>query len=345
MISAIVGAGVFALPVLAKEVGLLSVFIIFGGFVYMLGLGYLIVEMTPGTVEEEVETNLGPLVKRILTTVEFAIIFLALVSYAIGLKIHLGVPHLIVLSILIIPLIMELHFPAVFTGFISFFILLFVSLLSLMTIPQMELPVEIFLSESVTAPPAAVPLPITGFEAILPLFLVAVFAFFGHNMIPRVRNILRSKESTKKAVYMSLAIVFLLYLPFAVAVSGVGVEGLATYFLARFFSEPMSSIIDLFSVVVFYTSFILIGLHMVGMFKDKQRGTALTLLGTFALYFVTFFINAPFHLVIASAGFGVTIYAFLTSLAALKAKKMEYLPHAMIVLTSVVWLILLFQAL
>jgi hypothetical protein len=346
LISAIVGAGVFALPVLSREVGLLSVFIIFGAFIYMLGLGYLIIEMAPGTVEEEVETRLGPLARRILTVAELAVIFLALVAYAMGLKIHLGVPHLLVLSILIIPLVMELHFPAVFTSFLSFFILFFVSVLSIMTIPQMELPVQIFLRTTATSPPAAAAAaPVAGIASMIPLFLVAAFAFFGHNMIPRVRSILRSKESTKKAFYMALAIVFLLYLPFAVAVSGTGVDGLASAYLAGFFSEPLSSIIDLFSVVVFYTSFILIGLHLVNMFEDKQRGMTLTLLGVFVLYFVAVFISAPFHLVVASAGVGVTIYAFLTSLAALKAKKMQYLPHAMITLTAVVWLFLFLQVL
>ena len=263
LISAIVGAGVFALPLLAKEVGILSIFIIFAAFIYMLGLGYLIVEMTPGTVEEEVETNLGPVARNVLKVSELAVIFLALVSYAMGLRIHLGAPHVLILSILIIPLVMELHFPAIFTRSLAFFILFFVSLMSLIAIPQMEVPVELFMTTTMTSPPTTtVPAPLLGFESMIPLFMVGVFAFFGHNMIPRVRNILRSKESTKKAFYMAIAIVFLLYLPFAVSVSGLGVDGLATSYLSALFSEPLSSIIDLFAVIVFYTSFILIGLHV-----------------------------------------------------------------------------------
>jgi amino acid permease len=346
LISAIVGAGVFALPLLANEVGILSVFVIFGAFIYMLGLGYLIVEMTPGTVEEEVETNLGPLARKLLTISELAVIFLALVAYAMGLRIHLGAPHVLILSILIIPLVMELHFPEVFTRSLALFILFFISMMSLIAIPQMEVPIEVFMTVTSTAPPSAtVPAPLMGFQSIIPLFLAGAFAFFGHNMIPRVRNILRSKESTKKAFYMAIAIVFLLYLPFAVSVSGLGVDGLATQYLSAIFSEPLSSIIDLFAVIVFYTSFILVGLHLVGMFEEKQRGLTLTILGTFALYFVAFFISAPFHLVVASAGFAVTIYAFITALAALKAQKMQYLPHAMIVMTSVAWLLLFLQAL
>ncbi|GEM_PF-2796901 len=346
LISAIVGAGVFALPVLAKEVGLLSVFVIFAGFVYMLGLGYLIIDMTPGTVEEEVETYLGPHAKKALVVSELTVVFLALVSYALGLKIHLGVSHLLVMSILLVPLVMDLHFPAEFTSFLSFFTLFFVSLLTLITIPRMELPVQIFLRTTATTPPAStVSSPLVGFDSMVPLFLVSALAFFGHNMIPRVRNILRSKESTKKAFYMTMSIILLLYLPFAVAVSGTGVDGLATRYLAGVFSEPLSSIIDLFSVVIFYTSFILIGLHLVGKFADRKRGVTATLLGVFFLYFIAFFINAPFHLVVASAGFGVTVFAFIVSLAALRARKLGYLPHAMITFTSVTWFLLILQAL
>jgi tyrosine-specific transport protein len=341
LISAIVGAGVFALPVLARDVGLLSVFVIAAAFAYMLGLGYLVVELTPGTVEEEVERTLGTPARKALVAVETAVVLMALVAYVTGLNTHLGASELIVFSLVAIPLVMELHFPANFTQFLAFFILLFISILSLTTIPRMELPVQIFLRSTALSEPAAA----VGIDlfAVVPLFLAAAFAFYGHNMVPRIRNILRNKDTTRRAFYMALAIVFLLYLPFAVSVSGVGVEGLATSYLKSFFQEPMSSIVDLFSVVIFYTSFIIFGLHAVGEFADRRQGTALVLIGTFLLYFIASFLAAPFEMLVAAAGLGVTIYAFFAALAGVMSKKLYPVPQAILGTTLLVWLALILQ--
>ena len=188
IISAVVGAGVFALPVISNQLGLMASVFILVAFVYMLGLGYVIIEMTPGTVEEEVEMQFGKKMRLFLKSIEYGIMFLALVSYIIGLKAHLPVHDFLIFSILALPLILELHFPAVFTQFLAFFILAFLSALTLGTVPSMEIPSTLF-SQS-------------GFKvsSMISLFFASLFAFFGHNMIPRIRTILRNKKRTKKGL-------------------------------------------------------------------------------------------------------------------------------------------------
>lgn len=343
LISSLVGAGVFALPLLSRQLGLLSIIVLAGAFAYMLGLGYIVVELTPGTVEEEVELHLGQSARQVLVAAELAVVMLALTAYALGLRAHLGASSVVVFAILAIPLVMDLHFPANFTQFIAFFTLFFVSVLSLLVIPRMELPIGIALRQTATSPPVA-GTPAADLSAAAPLFLAAAFAFYGHNMIPHIRNILRDKAITRRAFYMALAIVFLLYLPFAVSVSGIGVDGLATTFIASYFSEPLSSIIDLFSVVIFYTSFIIFGLHLVGEFGDRQRGLTAVVGGTLLLYLIAGSLSAPFHLVVAAAGLAVTIYAFITAMAGMVAGKLRPVPQVLAGSTVLAWLFLLLQA-
>ncbi len=331
IISSVVGAGVFALPVIAGQLGLMSAVFILVAFVYMLGLGYVIIEMTPGTVEEEVEIQFGKKMKLILRVIEYGIMFLALVSYIIGLKAHLPVHDFLIFSILALPLILELHFPAVFTQFLAFFILVFLSALTLGTVPSMEIPSTLFSTSGVKT------------SSMISLFLASIFAFFGHNMIPRIRTILRNKNKTKKAFYTALSIVFLLYLPFTIAVSGTGVSGIATEHLASFFSNPFSSIIDLLAVVVFYTSFVIFGLHLMGDFGFNLRGLLIVVLGTLFLYVLTNLFRIPFHIVIASAGFGVSMYAAIVSLTAIKAKKLVKFAYYLLGMTLFIWLFLLAQ--
>ncbi|MBR9680993.1 MAG: hypothetical protein GOU98_04190 [Candidatus Altiarchaeota archaeon] len=345
LISALVGAGVFGLPVLAKGVGLMSIFVIFFAFLYMLGLGYLIIEMFPGTVEEEVERYVGPWGVIVLILIEISIIFLALTSYAFAIKAHLGISDLAILTLLAIPLILELHLPANFTMFASFFTLAFVSLLSLLTIPRMELPLNIFAVTGSTMTDfanASTP-PLMNLGSVVPLFLVALFAFYGHNMIPRIRNIMRSQSTTKKAFYMAISIVFLLYLPFAIAVSGTGVNGLATTYLSGIFGGPLASTIDLFSLLIFYMSFMVYGVHLVNDFGEKHKSVGIVVFGTAILYFLAQSLQVPFHMLIASAGLGVTIYGFLISLAGHNARKLKPIPTILLATTILTWIFLIIQ--
>ena len=234
------------MPTLAKYVGLLSIGFISVAFFFMLGLGYVIVEMSPSTIEEAVERHFGEGARKVLRVVEFAIMFLALTAYAIGLKTHLGMNDFLIFALFALPLVLELHFPAGFTQFVAFFTLVFVSLLTLGTIPSMEIPASLIPTQGITL------------FSTLAIFFASIFAFFGHNMIPRIRFILRNKRRTKKVFYTALSIVFLLYLPFAISVSGTGVSGLATKHIAQIFSDPFSSLVDLLAVVLFYTSFVIV---------------------------------------------------------------------------------------
>ena len=138
-------------------------------------------------------------------------------------------------------------------------------------------------------------------------------------------------------------IVFLLYLPFAISVSGVGVSELSTKYLAGIFSNPLASLIDLFAVIIFYTSFIIFGLHLVSDFTNRQKGLGLVVGGTFILYFFASLLGAPFHVLIAAAGLGVTIYAFLVALSAFLSEKLFPVPQLIMGLTGLMWLILLIQ--
>lgn len=346
LISSLVGAGVFAMPIFARQVGLLSVFVITASFLYMLGLGYLIIEMFPGTVEEEVDRYVGPWAGSAMLLVEISIIFLALTSYAMALKTHLGISDLSILIILLIPLILELHLPSNFTLFTSFFTLAFVSILSLLAIPRMELPVSIFLASGsiVTQTAKEVVAPsLINLSAVLPLFLVGLFAFYGHNMIPRIRNVVRNQKTTKKVFYMAISIVFLLYLPFVISVSGLGVDKLATKYLSEYFTVPLSSTIDLFSLVIFYTAFMIYGTHLATDFGGRKKSTGLIIGGVAILYFLASLLQVSSMMVIAAAGFGVTLYAFLVSLAGHNAKKLFPVPTLVLAGTVLTWLFLLFQ--
>ena len=335
LISATVGAGVFALPILAKTVGLSSVFIILAAFAYMLGLGYLIIGMFPGSVEDEVERHLGQRARAAIILVEYAIVFLAMTAYLVGLKDHLGVSDMLVFVVVSIPLIMQLHFPASFTNLLAFFILAFVSALTLISIPGMELP-DRFIDVATLITP-------TGMQAAIFLFLTASFALYGHNMIPRVRNILRSKRTTERVFYTALSIVFLLYLPFSVAVSGLGADDMATSFLVRVLAEPWSSLTNLLAVIIFYTSFMLFGLKVLDDIGHTGESIALVILGTAVLYYMTRLAELPFHLVVSAAGLGVSIYAFIVSMSAVRAKKHVPVAYSNLAFTVLLWISLILQ--
>lgn len=335
LISATVGAGVFALPILAKTVGLSSVFIILAAFAYMLGLGYLIIGMFPGSVEDEVERHLGERARAAIILVEYAIVFLALTAYLVGLKSHLGVSNILMFIVVAIPLIMQLHFPASFTNILAFFILAFVSSLTLIAIPGMELPAKFIDVATLITP--------TGMQAAVFLFLASSFAFYGHNMIPRVRNIIRNKKTTERVFYTAISIVFLLYLPFSVAVSGLGADDMATSFLVRVLSEPWSALTNLLAVIIFYTSFVLFGLKVLDDIGNTGESITLVIVGTAVLYYMTQLASIPFHLIVSAAGLGVSIYAFLVSLSAVRAKKHIPVAYSNLVFTTLLWISLILQ--
>ncbi len=328
LISAIVGAGVFALPSLAREAGMLSLLIVPAAFLYMLGVGHLIIEMFPGTVEEEVERELGEWGKHALVFVERAVILLALVAYALALRLHLGLSSLMVLALLAIPLLLELHPTSQITTTLAFFTLGFVSFLSLLALPRMELPYSV--ADAVSA---------IDWKAGIPLFLAAIFAFYGHNMIPRVRNILRSEQKTRRAVYLALSVVFMLYLAFAVSVSGLKVTGLATTFLSGYAGGNMGVLIDLSAAIIFYASFIVMGLHL--SLNMGKGGSAFVFAGTAALYGLAVAAGAGFADIVAAAGLGVSIYGGLIGLAASRKRIRE--GYAVLSASAAVWVILLFQ--
>lgn len=335
IISAVVGAGVFALPILAKDVGLSSVFLILVAFLYMLGLGYLVIGMFPGTVEDEVERYLGVRARSAFIILEYAIIFLALTAYLVGLKTHLGVSDILVFAVVAVPLMMQLHFPAAFMNLLAFFILTFISFMTLAAIPGMEIPEKFIDIATLTSP--------SGFQSAVFLFLAASFAFFGHNMIPRIRNILRNKKTTEKVFYTALSIVFLLYLPFSVAISGMGVDDMATAFLSRVLVEPWASITSLLAVIVFYTSFVFLGLKVLDDIGHTGESIVLVLLGSAVLYYMVQLAAIPFHLIVSAAGLGVTTYSAVLSLAAVRAKKLLPVAYSTLALTAIVWVSLILQ--
>jgi hypothetical protein len=235
------------------------------------------------------------------------------------------VNEFVVFAFLLIPLVMELHFPASFTKFLAFFTLGFISILTLGTITAMEIPTSI--------------VPESGLflKDLLLLFLGSCFAFFGHNIIPRVRMILRDKAQTKKVFYTAISIVFLLYLPFAVSVAGTGITGIATKHLAELFSGPLGALIEISAVIIFYTSFVIFGLHTLGEFGFNLKGLALMLSMVVAAYYITMMFGMNFQSVICFAGFLVTLYTGIASVTAIKSGTEVKFAYYLLVLTVLMW--------
>ena len=103
----------------------------------------------------------------------------------------------------------------------------------------------------------------------------------------------------------------------------LGASDLSTTMLAGVYSGNMSNFISLFAIMIFYTSFILYGLHLQDLVGRTRRASAFTILAVLALYGLVWWFDIPFAIIVASAGFCVSAYAFLVGLTAIKALRPE----------------------
>jgi len=309
LISATIGAGVFALPAFARPLGIYSLVFILLAFLYSIFLSYTILNFAPGTVEDDVEKILGRPAREILECVDKIIILLALSAYAIAMNSHLKMNPLILLIFLFIPLFLNLHFPAAFSFVLAISILIFLSATSIYNLHI----ISSYPSPSLNAKIAAL------------LLFSSYFAFFNHNMIPRIRNILRRIPSVKNAVDLSAFLAFLAYAPFTLTTLALGEADLSTKVLVEAYSPIPASLVAIFSILLFYTSFILLGLHL----QEKARemvGSAASLAviaATAFLYMLAYLLKIPFSVQIATAGFCVSIYGLIVGIAGMKAKKRQ----------------------
>jgi len=304
-ISAVIGAGVFALPVLANQVSpfyvLISITIalLFGVF-----LGYTILNLAPAEIEEEVERVLGKKARIVFHLFNLSIILLALTAYCLALQEHLKTSLVILLFLLFIPLFFNVTFPAAFSVSLAVFILLFLGIISLSNLSFLE---TVKLSTS---------------NIFLPPFIAAAyFAFFGHNIIPRIRNIVRNLREVKEIVLEGLLLAFLVYLPFTLSTAYLGKGEIATILLSKIYKEPASSIIALIAVLIFYTSFILFGLHLQDMLPPNKFNPLLIVGITSMLYWIVKRFSIGFPILIASAGFVVCLWSLIVSIVAFKVRK------------------------
>ncbi len=301
----IIGAGVFALPVLASEVSPFYVLISLSlGFLFSVFLGYTVLSFAPADIEEEVERVLGYWGRLAIHLTNISILLLSLTAYMMALEYHLNTSMFMLLLLLLVPLLFHITFPAAFSMTLSAFLVAFLAVISISNLHFVE-------HVSVVTRPIFLP----------PLIAASYFAFFGHNVMGRLRNIVRNISKVKEIVMLSAIIVFLLYLPFVLSTAYVGFGKIATLTLASLYGEPYSSLISLSASVIFYTSFILLGIHLKEMFPRQKYSSLFIVAIIAALYYVVRVADIPFAILISTAGFAVSIWAIIVSVAALKSKR------------------------
>ena len=84
--------------------------------------------------------------------------------------------------------------------------------------------------------------------------------------------------------------------------------------------------IAILASLVFYTSFILIGLHLQDRIGRSPRSSISIATSVIGLYALTEIFRIPFSVIIASAGFAVSIYATLVGITSLKLLKKKGTP-------------------
>ena len=115
MLTSIIGAGVFALPVFARELGLMSILYLLVAYLFSMALGYVILMFTPGTVDDEVGRVFGKKFAGLPFLLDTVISLLALTAYIIGVQSHLQADIFVLLFFMFVPLMFHLHFPASFS--------------------------------------------------------------------------------------------------------------------------------------------------------------------------------------------------------------------------------------
>jgi len=331
-ISAVIGAGIFALPVLASQVSPLYVFAVLSvSLLFSLFLGYSLLDLAPADVEDEVERVLGSKARLLFHLINLSILLLSLTAYTVALQYHLKTNIVFLLILLFIPLFFNITFPAAFSLSLALFILFFLGAVSLANLSLVEHTAlstsNIFLS---------------------PLLAASYFAFFGHNMIPRIRHIVRNIERVKEIIMEGLLITFLIYTSFTLSTAYLGTGETATLVLTQVYKEPLSSFIALAAVVIFYTSFILLGIHLQEMLPGQKYSSLIVVLLVSSLYGLVKFLSLPFAILIASAGFAVSLYGLIVGVTALKARKRrdffsQISPLITIFLSLLPWLLLIFR--
>ena len=329
MVTSIVGAGVFGLPEFAKNLGWMSAFYLLLAYLFSILLARVVLSFTPGTLDEEFERAFGKKYGKLTELLDMVISLLALTAYIVGVQSHLQANIFILLFFMFIPLMFHLHFPASFSIGLTAVIVAFMTSLSFVNLKF------------------AGGFPATGFSPAFGgmLLAAAYFAFFGHNMIPRVRTIIQHTKEAWKAIIISFTAVFVLYALFTLTTIPIGGSGLSTVVLSRFYEGSTPSTIALFAALIFYTSFILIGLHLQEKVGHTPRASLLTVVAALALYALTEIFSIPFSSIIASAGFAVSLYAVLAGVTALKIRKKQKKGErssiiALLVLSGLPWLLL-----
>ena len=305
LLAAIIGAGVFALPGFARQLGWYSIIFIFLALMFSLGLGYLILAFTPGSVEDEVERVWGKKVAYFFKLINISITLLALVAYVTGAQAHLDTNIIVLLFFMFIPLFLNLNFPQTFSFVLALFTMFFLMLISASN-----------LNHITSFPVASMN---WGYAGLL--MGAAYFAFFGHTLIPRVRVMVKKVNKVWELLLITLSIAFVLYLVFTLTTLPLGVSDLATTMLETFHSGNLSTFVSLSAILIFYTSFILYGLHLQDLTGRSPLTSGLMVISVVIIYLLTQWMGMPFRVIIAAAGFCISAYAFVVALTALRVMR------------------------
>ena len=265
-IGVIVGAGVLGLPKAVVSAGWLgsAILMLVGAAALYLG-ALMLAEMSIKIKQKkhiaEIIQHYFPFGGNVLGFVFlFTVMYAALTAYIIGsgdqinsmLSLDKRMGSLLFFVLAAIPVLMGLQITAdvaVVIGIVMLLALLAIVVVSLTAFNLNNLPVF-------STDPAA----LTG------LFSVALFALFGHNVIPEITWLCEGKKDRiRKVIGIGLLVPLISYLLFGIVVAGVlgqNVTDVGTVGLANVFGSWVGVVISLFAVAAMYTSFIGIAISM-----------------------------------------------------------------------------------
>lgn len=318
-LSTLIGAGVLALPSFANRLGIYAFPLLFLGFAFSVMLGFAVSDLGMRDIGLEIETLLGKRAKELFKAVNGIIAVLAMSAYAIGLKMHLGINFFLLAFVLCLPLIFDKKLPKNFNSYFMIFTVLFLGFVSVANLSDATIA-----KSSITALPAGL------------FLLIAYFAFFGHESLPKARILVPNRQEIYRLVIYGCGIAFLAYTAFTLTTAPLGQTDLSTLNLVKLHSGIIGLLISLFTIVLLFSSFLIFGLRVRELFGGTPLSSLIILVLVSALYIVDQFYQIPFSILVALIGVFVSIYALIVSLARIRLRAMDpvfdIMPYITIVL-------------